>query len=381
MLFILVMLFGVSIAQRPSTASICDFYAESLYGTNSSDTQFQLVQRIVALAFGGAFNLSNVSSDITGILNPGNFQGLNVDLQPWFNGSLESTNLNDQAVGVDWLDNGGLNPLYDFLSNATPNVILSNTTNQGRLFSRFFVDFAGLFGCSDPPPYPASSKAPVNLAYVHKYMNLNYTDIGYFIDQFGKATTYFGFSDQDSLSLTNQLTGTFNVRCAPPNAQNSQLESLCQASNCPLYPTNPDCAAYVNLTADGVVSGVASSQLSTATSSISGTTFATSTSSSVSHTTSPAGSSSTSTTSAKLTGGAIAGIAIGGAAALLLAISMTMFVARKRKQTGKDEPEKFHGCVDMFAGYAQAWVNRRDGKPSGYKERNCSAPYELPTPN
>lgn len=68
MLFVLAILFGVGLAQRPSTASLCDYYAEKLYGASNSDTQFQLIQGIVALAFGGSFNLSNISSDITGNL-------------------------------------------------------------------------------------------------------------------------------------------------------------------------------------------------------------------------------------------------------------------------------------------------------------------------
>jgi hypothetical protein len=98
MLVVLAILFGVSLAQRPTNASTCDYYAQSLYGANTTATQFQLVQGIVALAFGGGFNLSNVSSDITGILNPGTFQNLTVDLRPWFNGSIDSTNLNNQPT-------------------------------------------------------------------------------------------------------------------------------------------------------------------------------------------------------------------------------------------------------------------------------------------
>ena len=123
------------VAQRPEGVSICDFYAESLYGANSSDTQLRLVQNIVALAFGGGSNLSNVSSGLTGILNPGTFssgtfQNLDVDLRPWFNGSLQSTNLNNQGVGVNWLDGGGLDPLSAYLNGSTANVTLPSGSNQ-----------------------------------------------------------------------------------------------------------------------------------------------------------------------------------------------------------------------------------------------------------
>ncbi len=127
---VLALLLGVSQAQRPTNSSICDYYAQVRYGVNNSDTQFQLVQGIVTLAFGGGFNLSNISSDITGILNPGNFSGTPVDLRPWFNGSLASTNLNNQPVGLNWLDGGGLDPIYAYISGLTPNLILSNSTNE-----------------------------------------------------------------------------------------------------------------------------------------------------------------------------------------------------------------------------------------------------------
>lgn len=129
-LFAGILILGTISAQRPSNASICDYYAITLYGANTSETQWHLMQGIVALAFGGGANLPNVSSDITGIFNPGNYNGLNVDLQPWFNGSIDSTNLNNQPVGVDWLDGGGIQPLHSFLNGSTPNVTIANTTNE-----------------------------------------------------------------------------------------------------------------------------------------------------------------------------------------------------------------------------------------------------------
>ena len=131
MLLFFAFLLRISLAQRPSNASTCDYYAQSLYGASNSQTQYQLVQHIVALAFGGAPSSdTNISSDITGILNPGTFQDLSVDLAPWFNGIIDSTNLNNQAVGINWLDDGGLDPLHSYLNGSTSNVILTNTTNQ-----------------------------------------------------------------------------------------------------------------------------------------------------------------------------------------------------------------------------------------------------------
>ncbi|MCJ1283728.1 hypothetical protein MMC26_003059 [Xylographa opegraphella] len=344
MIFVLALLFGVSLAQRPSNASICDYYAESLYGMNSSATQFQLIQSIVALAFSGGSNLTNVSSDITGILNPGTFQGLDVDLQPWFNGVIDSTNLNNQPVGIDWLDDGGLDPLYGYLNGLTSSVVLTNTSNH-RLFQHFFLSFAHIFGCSEPPPSPPSNGPPLSLAYVHKYMNLNYTDLGHFINQLSLATLHFGFSDQDSQTLDTNLNSMYNVRCAPPittnPAQGPQLLSLCQADNCPLAEPNPDCAAYANLTANGVQSGSASSQTSTATSAAftptSTALASTTTGTAGAQTTSAAAVASTSSASS-LSGGAIAGIVIGAVAALILLIGLVVYYLRRRKSTAQTTP-------------------------------------------
>ena len=131
MLLILALLFGLTQALHPGNASMCNYYARQLLGANNSDTQFQFVQSVVTLAFaGGEFPGSNVSSDLTGILNPGTFNNESIDLQPWFNGSIASTNLNDQPVGINWLDDGEIQPLYDFLRGMTPNVELKNSTNE-----------------------------------------------------------------------------------------------------------------------------------------------------------------------------------------------------------------------------------------------------------
>ena len=41
MLLVLALLSGASLARRPSDASTCDYYAQSLYGANNSQTQYQ----------------------------------------------------------------------------------------------------------------------------------------------------------------------------------------------------------------------------------------------------------------------------------------------------------------------------------------------------
>jgi hypothetical protein len=126
----LTLLSTTCLAQRPSNASICDYYATQLYGTNSSETQQNLVQHIVALAFEGGTTLTNVSSEITGILRPGTFGGVNIDLLVYFNGSRASTNVNNAPIGINWLDAGGTTPLSTFLSGGTTTLELREGSNQ-----------------------------------------------------------------------------------------------------------------------------------------------------------------------------------------------------------------------------------------------------------
>jgi hypothetical protein len=126
----LVVLFGVSLAQRHTDQTICDYYALLLYSANSSITQFYLIQEIVTLAFIGGSSLPNASPNLTGILNPGTYNGTSVDLGGFFNRSLLSSNVNNGPAAVNWLDGGGTQPLTDFVSGKVANLTLANTTNE-----------------------------------------------------------------------------------------------------------------------------------------------------------------------------------------------------------------------------------------------------------
>ena len=86
-------------------------------------------------------------------------------------------------------------------------------------------------------------------------MNLNHTQLSYFIDQLTMSAEHFGFSPSDAGTINQSLNSRYNVRCAPPVSFNPQskpqLLSLCQHPSCPLAVPNADCKAYVNLTAEG----------------------------------------------------------------------------------------------------------------------------------
>jgi hypothetical protein len=81
----------VSLAQRSGNESICDYYAAQRYGENNSTTQLLLVQSIVTLAYAGSAGLPNPPDDSSGIFNKGRFDGIDVYLRPWFDGSSKNS--------------------------------------------------------------------------------------------------------------------------------------------------------------------------------------------------------------------------------------------------------------------------------------------------
>lgn len=175
-------------------------------------------------------------------------------------------------------------------------------------------------------------------------MNLNYTDLGHFIDQLSLASQNYGFSKTDAQTFVTNLNDKYNVRCAAPVGDPPQLESLCQASSCPLPldASSADCAAYVNLTENGLSPAASSAEKSNPTETP--TPFVPSTVSSTtatSPTSSPAPTQAASPSS--LSAGAIAGIAIGGAAVLLgFAVALIWLFLRHRKHQSQAQAQAMH---------------------------------------
>ena len=217
------------------------------------------------------------------------------------------------------------------------------SVTSSRLFAHFFRAFSFVFGCTQPPPrIKGETGAPISAAYVHKFMNLNQTHLGHFINQLTLSAVHFGFSVQDSNTLESQMNARYNVRCAPGITTNPafgpQLFSLCQNESCPLAAPVADCDAYTNLQPNGSAGGASGSG---GTASInSSPTSAQSTSQSASATPSITSTSITPSPSASdhpphhapaLAAGPIAGIAIGGAALLLGFISLLVYLLRKRR--------------------------------------------------
>lgn len=91
-------------------------------------------------------------------------------------------------------------------------------------------------------------KANPSMFEVHKFMDLNYAEVTYFIQQVGLAAESFGVDEKDIKEVAEALTTLFNVRCAPPTeilpSQGKQLHSICiDEDTCPLAE-NAVCSAY-----------------------------------------------------------------------------------------------------------------------------------------
>lgn len=82
---------------------------------------------------------------------------------------------------------------------------------------------------------------------VHKFMDLNPYQLGYFVQQVGMAAASFGVAESDVTAVGMALNSLFGLRCAPPTAavpaQGPQLQAICIDGACPISP-NATCASY-----------------------------------------------------------------------------------------------------------------------------------------
>lgn len=84
---------------------------------------------------------------------------------------------------------------------------------------------------------------------VHRYMDLDKYQMGFFIELCVSSMKSLGISATDAVLFGNTLTSFFDFRCSPPAlvpnepATDPELQSVCIAKNCPLDP-KADCVAY-----------------------------------------------------------------------------------------------------------------------------------------
>ncbi|KAI8625085.1 hypothetical protein F5Y19DRAFT_489928 [Xylariaceae sp. FL1651] len=214
-------------AQRPENVSICDYYTTALLKDNTAENQATLLTLVVN-------TVPNVGVTVPGILAPGEYNGTKVNLLPYFNGELASSNRGgDEGVSVNFLDDGGAEPLKN---NKPAN---TESSQQYFLLTHLYQFFGSLLGCSKQgmPGFDAYAADP-SMYDVHKFMALDVHEVGYFITQVGLAASSFGVADSDVQAVGKALNSLFGYRCAPATtiikSQGSQLQAICIAEDCPL---------------------------------------------------------------------------------------------------------------------------------------------------
>ncbi|KAH6887018.1 hypothetical protein B0T10DRAFT_443233 [Thelonectria olida] len=270
-------------AQRPSDTPICDYYTTALLKNNTADNQAALLTVLVNTVVIGNYTKPNVGVKVPGILAAGKINGTTVNLLPYFTGELASTNRGGKkGVSVNFLDGGGATPL---MKNMPAN---DTSSNQYFLLTHLYQFFGSLLGCSmqGMPGFDAYT-AEASMYKVHKFMDLDYYEVTYFVQQVGLAAASFGVEKDDITAVATALNSIFNVRCAPATtvikAQGSELQSICiDSKTCPLAMDGV-CSKYdtpvepKNATETGSESSMTASMTSGSTTST-GTTEATSTS-------------------------------------------------------------------------------------------------------
>ncbi|ESZ90916.1 hypothetical protein SBOR_8688 [Sclerotinia borealis F-4128] len=236
-------LVGAVGAQRPKDTSICDYYTTALLKDNTATKQLILLTHLVNYALIGSYDKSNMGGLLfPGIFGGGTYNGIKVDLLPYFDGRLASTNVGNKPVTVNFLDDGGFRPL----SQGLPS--FGTTSNQYFLMTHLYEYFGVLLGCSKQggavrPAYSGSGSQ----YNVHKFMHLSNVEVSYFIQQVTLSAQAIGVGTLDLMIVGNELRQSFGYRCLPPTtvvpAQGPQLQSICTDNTCPLALNNT-CTLY-----------------------------------------------------------------------------------------------------------------------------------------
>ncbi|KAF3001747.1 hypothetical protein G7054_g7452 [Neopestalotiopsis clavispora] len=235
---------GSASAQRPSNTSICDYYTTALLKENTADNQATLLTLVVNTVVIGNYTQPNVGITVPGILAAGTFNGTDVNLLPYFTGELASSNRGgDAGVSINFLDGGAAEPL---MKNMPAN---DDTSMQYFLLTHLYQFFGSLLGCSmqGMPGFDAYT-GHASMYEVHKFMDLNPYEMGYFIEQVAMAAASFGVAEDDLTAVGMALNSLFNYRCSPETtvipAQGAQLQSICIDGACPVAMENATCSAY-----------------------------------------------------------------------------------------------------------------------------------------
>ncbi|KAL3460744.1 hypothetical protein BJX64DRAFT_290052 [Aspergillus heterothallicus] len=266
---------------RPSSTSICDYYTTQILGSNTAANQQLLITLLVNTFVIGNYTTPNTGHPVAGIAAPAEYNGTEVALLPFFTGELNSTNTGgDTGASVPFLDDGAAEPLA---RNMSSNGDVQSA--QYNLLTHIYQYFGHLLGCSQQG---SSSSFPnyqgrTSMYEVHRYMNLDLTQMNFFITQVRDSAISLGISPTDAAVLVDTLDTSFNTRCSPPAiitsstgpiADTAELQAVCIAADCPLargadceaYPLNGRALVPVNVTGSGG-SGTTNTTTTTSTSS------------------------------------------------------------------------------------------------------------------
>ncbi|KAL7930668.1 hypothetical protein V8C35DRAFT_311910 [Trichoderma chlorosporum] len=235
-------------AQRPVDVSMCDYYTKTLLGKeNTPENQLLLVTLLVNTVILGNYTTPNIGIVVPGLFTPGEVDGENVDLLPYFTGEYATTNRGEcRGEPVNFLDGGGPAPLFQ---NRPAD---DDTSNQYFLLTHLYQYVGALINCSYQgyPAFPAYAGV-ASMYQTHKFMNLNLAQNRYFIDQHVAAAESLGFSAADGKIFSDYLHSVFAVQCGPPTSiiktQGPQLQSTCLTSDCP-EAEDSSCDLYPELT-------------------------------------------------------------------------------------------------------------------------------------
>ncbi|KAF3936077.1 hypothetical protein ABW20_dc0105413 [Dactylellina cionopaga] len=196
-------------ATRPNEMSMCDYYATKNYYWSSATTQKWLVKAIVDKAFVGAKNpekFAGASSGMyNGILRPGDYLQSPADLTKYFDGSMNSTNVNGKATHVN------------FFTGRT-------FTQYGREYPQGNCRFhhmkegmykyvAPMLGCSVYGNTVDRYTGTRSMREIHKFMDFHGNwDWMYFIYQLGIGAMAAKFEDFDTATFEIYLVDMFGPK-------------------------------------------------------------------------------------------------------------------------------------------------------------------------
>ncbi|KAF2438852.1 hypothetical protein P171DRAFT_467031 [Karstenula rhodostoma CBS 690.94] len=234
-------LMGCAVAAQ--NMSVCDKYTTALLMENNATNQYTLLTLLVNTVVIGNYTQPNKNA-VPGILAKGTYEGEDVNLLPYFDGTLKSSNRGGSSgVSINFLDGGGAAPLME---NKPAN---NETSNQYFLLTHLYQFFGKLLACSTYGSMGFPAYAGHDMASAHAFMNLDPSELGYFIQQVGLAATSFGVTEEDVTAVATALNKLFGYRCSPPTTvipeQGATLNSICQNDKCPL-DAMATCAAYPN---------------------------------------------------------------------------------------------------------------------------------------